>query len=225
MVNKLLAVGMLIPMLMLIAPNVYARHLSDAQRYSDGFANGGQAAATDRQQGIPFNTVCDPTGNYTSGGGHTTTYCTGWVNGYTATWNNAVQAQPATKPQANTTTNHASIPSPQQSVQPVVSPSQQPIPSDSSWTGGILFVLVVIIIAAIAWKIKHSKGKHRERQDFSESTQEKVLEKQHHRCGHCKRLLNVVDYDHKNGDRSDNKESNCVALCPNCHAIKTRSTR
>ena len=30
------------------------------------------------------------------------------------------------------------------------------------------------------------------------------------------------DYDHKNGDRSNNKLSNCQALCPNCHAKKTR---
>jgi len=38
-----------------------------------------------------------------------------------------------------------------------------------------------------------------------------------------KRLLNVVDGDHKNGKRYDNSESNCKALCPNCHAIKSRS--
>jgi hypothetical protein len=38
-------------------------------------------------------------------------------------------------------------------------------------------------------------------------------------------LLDVVDWDHKNGKRHDNSESNCQALCPNCHAIKTRSNR
>ena len=43
-----------------------------------------------------------------------------------------------------------------------------------------------------------------------------------HKCAHCKRILNVVDWDHKNGDRSNNQENNCQALCPNCHAIKTR---
>ena len=32
----------------------------------------------------------------------------------------------------------------------------------------------------------------------------------------------VWDYDHKNGDRSNNKLINCQALCPNCHAKKTR---
>jgi len=41
----------------------------------------------------------------------------------------------------------------------------------------------------------------------------------------CNRVLNVVDWHHKNGDRSDNRESNCVALCPNCHAVRTRAHR
>ena len=30
-------------------------------------------------------------------------------------------------------------------------------------------------------------------------------------CAKFNRILNVVDYHHKNGDRSDNKESNCQA--------------
>jgi hypothetical protein len=64
-------------------PYVYARHLSDTQRYNDGYSNGGQAAATDST----YNPICDPNGQYTSDGQHSTTYCTGWANGYTATWN------------------------------------------------------------------------------------------------------------------------------------------
>jgi hypothetical protein len=42
----------------------------------------------------PFNLTCDPTNHYTTGGGHTGIYCNGWKNGYTATWNNLVQANP-----------------------------------------------------------------------------------------------------------------------------------
>jgi hypothetical protein len=64
-------------------PYVYARHLSDTQRYNDGYSNGGQAAATD----YAYNPTCDPNGQYTSDGQHTTIYCTGWANGYTTTWN------------------------------------------------------------------------------------------------------------------------------------------
>jgi len=32
----------------------------------------------------------------------------------------------------------------------------------------------------------------------------------------------IWDYDHKNGNRSNNKISNCQALCPNCHAKKDK---
>lgn len=86
MPHKLLAVGMVIPILILVIPNVYASE-SNSKRYNDGFSNGGQAAATDKQQGNAYNPVCDPTGQYTSDGQHSTTYCTGWANGYSAAWN------------------------------------------------------------------------------------------------------------------------------------------
>ena len=65
----------------------------------------------------------------------------------------------------------------------------------------------------------------KERRGFPDIVKERVLKKQNHRCAHCKCLLNVFDWDHKNGKRYDNSESNCQALCPNCHAIKTRSKR
>lgn len=63
--RKLHALGMLIPMVMLIVPNVYASE-SNSKRYNDGFANGSEAAAADRQQGNSFNAVCDPTGRLDS---------------------------------------------------------------------------------------------------------------------------------------------------------------
>jgi 5-methylcytosine-specific restriction endonuclease McrA len=68
-------------------------------------------------------------------------------------------------------------------------------------------------------------GKHRERRGFPDYVKEEVLRKQNHRCAHCNRILNVVDWDHKDGNRSNNNESNCQALCPNCHAVKTRTGR
>jgi len=95
--------------------------------------------------------------------------------------------------------------------------------STDSWVAPfIVFGIVIVIIAAIARKLKHRKGKYKQRQHFLDSVKEKVLEKQQHRCADCNRVLNVVDWHHRNGDRSDNKKTNCVALCPNCHAIKTR---
>lgn len=83
-------------------------------------------------------------------------------------------------------------------------------------------ILFLVVLVAIAIRIKKGKKQSKERKGFSQSVQQSVLRKQDHKCAHCKRLLNVVDYDHKNGDRSDNRESNCQALCPNCHAVKTR---
>jgi hypothetical protein len=59
------------------------------------------------------------------------------------------------------------------------------------------------------------------RNDFSESTKLSILRIQDHKCANCSNLLNVINYDHIDGNRSNNDKSNCQALCPNCHAIKT----
>ncbi len=74
-------------------------------------------------------------------------------------------------------------------------------------------------------KRRSRKKKQEERHGFPDIVKERVLKKQNHRCAHCRHLLNVVDWDHKNGKRYDNSESNCQALCPNCHAVKTRNRR
>jgi hypothetical protein len=60
------------------------------------------------------------------------------------------------------------------------------------------------------------------RKGFSQLTRARILRKQNYRCVYCRKALMVIDYHHKNGNRSDNRENNCQALCPNCHAIKTR---
>jgi 5-methylcytosine-specific restriction endonuclease McrA len=80
--------------------------------------------------------------------------------------------------------------------------------------------MFLLMTAYIALRLR-KKGKPKERRGFSQ-VKENVLRKQDHKCAHYKKLLNVVDWDHKNGNRSYNRESNCQALCPNCHAIKTR---
>jgi hypothetical protein len=113
------------------------------------------------------------------------------------------------------------------------SPGQTPSPSimtdqgDEASFGIAIIIAVLVIISCIALAIRKLKrrGKRRERQHFSDSIKEIILRKQNHKCAYCKRILNVVDWDHKNGDRSNISESNCQALCPNCHAIKTRSAR
>jgi preprotein translocase subunit SecG len=98
---------------------------------------------------------------------------------------------------------------------------------DETSFGIAIIILLLFFISSIALAIRKFKrrDKRRERQHFSDSVKQNLLRKQDHKCAYCKRILNVVDWDHKNGNRSNNTESNCQALCPNCHAIKTRSAR
>ena len=70
---------------------------------------------------------------------------------------------------------------------------------------------------------KLKKSTNMARKGFSQGTRERILRKQNHRCVYCRKVLKIIDYHHKNGNRSDNRENNCQALCPNCHAIKTRN--
>ena len=115
--------------------------------------------------------------------------------------------------------------------------SQPPVdvqPSDTSsppnqedargWLGWLISILLIAIVAVIGIVIKRLTRK-KERRGFPDIAKERVLKKQNYRCAHCKCLLNAYDWDHKNGKRYDNSESNCQALCPNCHARKTRTKR
>jgi hypothetical protein len=73
----------------------------------------------------------------------------------------------------------------------------------------IIAILVVISCIALAISKLMRSGKRRERQHFSDSIKESILRKQNHKCAQCKRILEIVDWDHKNGDRSNNNKSNC----------------
>jgi len=72
----------------------------------------------------------------------------------------------------------------------------------------------------------NNKGKLK-RKDFSEKTKKTTLIKQNHKCNICREKLDneLCDFDHIDGDRSNNSTSNCQALCPICHAKKTRKKR
>jgi len=194
---------------MLLLTNVLDKQdlyaLTSVDRYNNGFSHGKQQALLDFQSNSTFNPVCSQ---------HTNYYCDGYFKGYNIIWNNLSTKVPTSNPgPASNSTNPV----------PPVSGTNATATSTDSWVAPfIIFVIVVTIIAAIAHKLKHKKGKYKERQHFSDFIKEKVLEKQHHRCADCNRVLNVVDWHHRNGDRSNNRESNCVALCPNCLAIKTR---
>lgn len=86
----------------------------------------------------------------------------------------------------------------------------------------LLFSIMVTGIVLNSLK-KLKKSTSLARKGFSQGTRERILRKQNHKCVYCRKVLTVIDYHHKNGDRSDNREKNCQALCPNCHALKTRN--
>jgi hypothetical protein len=109
---------------------------------------------------------------------------------------------------------------------PIVAPEKPSVPSSNGSNLIPLFIIIVslfVFAAIIGRKLKRrKKRKGPDRHDFSESDKIETMRKQDHRCAICGIFLNVVDWHHKNGDRSNNHISNCQALCPNCHADRTR---
>ena len=95
---------------------------------------------------------------------------------------------------------------------------------DFMYKPSFLFLLLTITITGITMKSlrRIETMRPKERKGFTQLIKFKVLRRQDNKCAHCRKILTVVDFHHKNGDRSDNKQSNCQALCPNCHAIETR---
>lgn len=63
------------------------------------------------------------------------------------------------------------------------------------------------------------------RRNFSKTVKQKTLARQAYRCRLCEKFLSVINFDHIDDNRSNNHISNCQALCPNCHAMKTRTRR
>jgi len=81
-------------------------------------------------------------------------------------------------------------------------------------------------LAEIALRIiEKSTAKTKTRRSFSKSTKNSVLKNQNFCCKDCNNKSDVWDFDHINGDSSNNSLSNCQALCPNCHAEKTRKIK
>ena len=83
-----------------------------------------------------------------------------------------------------------------------------------------------IDLAEIALRIiEKSMSKPKARKSFPKPTQKISLSEQKNRCNICGKKSDVWDFDHIDGDSSNNSLSNCQALCPNCHAKKTRKTK
>jgi len=91
-------------------------------------------------------------------------------------------------------------------------------------------IRVVIELIKLAYNKGYNKGfqdgqrlhkKKSRRRVFSTNTKQAVLLFQGFRCRICSCILNVREFDHIDGNKSNNLSRNCQALCPNCHARKT----
>lgn len=88
----------------------------------------------------------------------------------------------------------------------------------------LLFSLFLIVFGLLYFLIKSIK-KFTIRQYFSSEIKSQILKEQNYKCAGCKKFLNVYDFDHIDNDRSNNNYNNCQALCPICHALKTRKMK
>jgi len=60
------------------------------------------------------------------------------------------------------------------------------------------------------------------RKDFTPRIKRAVLQSQNMFCKYCWIYLDVREFDHIDGNKENSYISNCQALCPNCHARKTK---
>ena len=73
--------------------------------------------------------------------------------------------------------------------------------------------------------IEKNMAKPTKRQRFSKVTHKKILANQNYKCALCQNKLDVTDFDHIDGNSSNNRLDNCQDVCPNCHAKKTRKNK
>jgi HNH endonuclease len=94
----------------------------------------------------------------------------------------------------------------------------------NDYSGLKIAFILVLLLGTVAWiRRKYRSGKHRIRRYFSESIKKQTLGYQNYKCAICKKSAGGVwDYDHIDGNRSNNSPDNCQVLCPNCHAKKSR---
>ena len=88
----------------------------------------------------------------------------------------------------------------------------------------IILAGAIIILAENAPKTNYNNPKPKPipRNNFSPSTKKSSRFIQGNVCNRCKKYTDLWDYHHRDGDRSNNSLENCEALCPYCHAEKTR---
>src|SRR5215469_17709535 len=101
---KHVVLGILISSMLLLTIVLEKQNLSaltSRDRYTSGFSHGEQQAATDFQNSSTFNPVCVK---------HTNYYCTGYLKGYSVTWNNLSTRAPRLNPNSNPPASNSTSP-------------------------------------------------------------------------------------------------------------------
>ena len=83
----------------------------------------------------------------------------------------------------------------------------------------------ILVVDELNKTSKYDKKGKLKRKYFAKKARIATLTKQNYKCNMCKKKLDEINYDHIDGNRSNNSVSNCQALCPNCHAKKTRKKK
>jgi hypothetical protein len=86
----------------------------------------------------------------------------------------------------------------------------------------IIFVLIFWILSIIIFLNRSEQRTKLERKSFSKYVKDEILERQQNKCAMCNDKLFYCHFDHIDGNRSNNRISNCQALCANCDDLKTR---
>jgi len=73
--------------------------------------------------------------------------------------------------------------------------------------------------------IEKSMSKPTTRRRFSKFVMKKTLQLQNNKCNICHKKFKEYDFDHRDGDSSNNSLSNCQALCLECHRKKNRGIK
>lgn len=97
------------------------------------------------------------------------------------------------------------------------------------WIPIIILFFIFIVFFGVASVGKSGKRRYGKRRNFSYDIRQEVLRQQRYRCNDCgvpferinSKIGYLCDFDHIHR-RTSNAIENCQALCPNCHARKTR---
>ena len=73
--------------------------------------------------------------------------------------------------------------------------------------------------------LEKSLSKPKARRGFSKYIKAEIKKKQNYCRNDCGKKSDVWDFDHIDGNSSNNSLDNCQALCPNCHAKKSRNIK